>query len=67
MDHSIDDLWITVGLQFLLIQELGDYKVKEFLALLKRYNYFLPHHFRTRLKTLTFDTLRYNYIIEKFI
>jgi len=62
---------ITDGFQFLLILEwinlLGDYKVKEFLALIKRYNYFLPHHFRVRLKTMTCNTLRCNYMIEKFI
>jgi hypothetical protein len=62
--------WITLGLHFLLILELinlDNYKVKEFVSLIKRYNYFLPHHFRARLKTMTFNTLRCNYTIEKFI
>jgi len=61
---------ITVGLQFLLILELinllGDYKVKEFWTLIKRYNSFLPHHFRVRLKTMTLNKLRCFFIREKF-
>ena len=63
--------WITVGSHFLLILELINlmdyYKLKEFISLIKRYNYFLPHHFRARLKTMMFNTLLCNYIIEKFI
>lgn len=63
--------WITSGLHFLLILELinllDDYKVNEHVSLIKRYNYFLPHHIRARLKTMTCNTIRSNYIIEKFI
>jgi hypothetical protein len=63
--------WFTVASHFLLILELinflDDYQVREFISLIKRYNYFLPHHFRARLKTMTFNTLRSNYIREIYL